>query len=180
MRKVLYILGQLSDDDVDWLARAGERQSLPPGREIITQGRAIECLYILLDGRVGVSVEGLGRIAELGSGEIVGEMSLVDSRPPSASVRTLEPTVVLAVTQATLNARLASDQGFAARLYKAIAIFLSSRMRTTVRTLGAAKGNAPAIDDEHEMEDEIDLNVLDNVHRAGARFDRMIKRLMNA
>jgi hypothetical protein len=32
MRKVLYILGQLDDADVEWLATNGQRRSLPRDR----------------------------------------------------------------------------------------------------------------------------------------------------
>ncbi len=178
MRKVLYILGQLSDDDVDWMARTGLRRRVPAGETIIVQGRPIDDLCILLEGRVSVTIDGLGQVAELGAGEIMGEMSLVDSRPPSASITTLEPTLILSLSKDLVFDRLERDVGFAARFYKAIAIFLSNRMRGTVRSLGYAKGGGIASDEE--MEDEIDLNVMDTLHRAGARFDRMLKRLSGA
>ena len=38
MRKVLYILGQLSDSDVDWLARSGKRVKHAKGAELIKFG----------------------------------------------------------------------------------------------------------------------------------------------
>jgi hypothetical protein len=31
MRKVLFIFGELSDTDVDWLAKAGEKVHIPRG-----------------------------------------------------------------------------------------------------------------------------------------------------
>jgi CRP-like cAMP-binding protein len=171
MRKVFYILTRLTDEDVDWLSAVGRRQKLDVGSVLIRQGEAIEALIFVLDGQVSVTVDGVGEVARLGSGEILGEMSLIDESPPSATVTVVQPTQILAIDKQRLVARLDSDAAFAARLYRAIAMFLSIRMRNTVQRLGY--GHAPVA-----TEEEIDLALLDTVHVAGARFDRMIKDLL--
>jgi len=102
-----------------------------------------------------------------------GEMSLVDESPPSATVTVVQPTQILAIDKQLLVARLDSDAAFAARFYRAIATFLSIRMRNTVQRFGY--GNAPVA-----TEEELDIALLDTVHIAGARFDRMIKELLGA
>jgi CRP-like cAMP-binding protein len=173
MRKVLYIMSRLTDADVDWIASAGRRQTHAAGDVLIRQGGSIDSLMILLDGKARVEVEGVGEVAQLGSGEILGEMSLVDESPPSASVIILEPSHVLHLDRAMLNAKLEADPTFAARLYRAIAMFLSVRMRSTVQRLGYGGKDAKIAND-----DEIDIALLDTVTIAGGRFDRMIKKLM--
>lgn len=175
MRKVLYILGQLSDEDVDWLATAGQRRPVKAGEFLIRQGHPIDAMYILLDGQMAVSVDGIGEVARLSSGEIIGEMSLVDSRPPSASVAALVNSVVLSIGREPLSRHLDADIGFSARFYRAIATFLSDRLRSTVRRLGY--GDGQGLDEDVEMDGELDEAVLDNVHLAGARFKRMLNRL---
>jgi len=80
------------------------------------------------------------KVASLGSGEMLGEISLVDESPPSATVVVVEPSHVLHVPRSTLNAKLDADSAFAARLYRAIAMFLSIRMRGTVQQLGLRQG----------------------------------------
>jgi CRP/FNR family cyclic AMP-dependent transcriptional regulator len=170
MRKVLYVLNRLTDEDVDWLAKAGQRQLLAPGTVLIRQGKPVDALIFVLDGKVVVSVEGVGEVARLGSGEIIGEMSLVDETPPSATVTVAEPCHVLSIDRAILDDRLEREPAFAARVYRAIAMFLSIRMRGTVQRLGF--GGRPA------SQVEIDAELLDTVHLAGARYDRMIKQLM--
>ncbi|MFN3076201.1 MAG: cyclic nucleotide-binding domain-containing protein [Alphaproteobacteria bacterium] len=177
MRKVLFILGQLSDDDVRWLSSTGIRERIAAGRTLIEEGRTIDSMYLLLDGKMSVSLKGIGVVATLSSGEIMGEMSLVDSRPPSASVRAETECVVLTIPRRALIAKLESDTGFAARFYKAIATFLSDRLRGTVRRLGYGD-KANSLDEDVEIEGELDLSVLDNIHLAGARFERMLKQLM--
>jgi CRP/FNR family cyclic AMP-dependent transcriptional regulator len=176
MRKVLFILGQLSDDDVEWLGQAGVRRRFRRGEVIIQQGRRIDAMYILLDGHLSVSIAGHGEVARLSSGEIVGEMSLIDSRPPSATATALEDCTVLAVTHRALADKLAEDTAFAARFYRALATFLSERLRGTLQRLGY--GGDRGLEEEVEQEGELDDNVLDNISLAGARFDRLLKRLL--
>ena len=77
MRKALYILSQLDDGDVEWMANAGNHRSLTAGEVIITAGKQVESLFIILDGKISVGVKDIGEIAELGAGEILGEISLL-------------------------------------------------------------------------------------------------------
>jgi CRP/FNR family transcriptional regulator, cyclic AMP receptor protein len=174
MRKVLYILGQLSDTDVAWLTRAGKRSRHTKGFELIHFGVPLNHLFIILDGEVTIKTNKGFELARVGSGEILGEMSFVDSRPPSASAVVSEDAYVLAVDKAAIQAKLETDTGFSSRFYRAIAIFLSERMRSTVGRMGYGDDAAEAPADE----DELDTNVLDNLHLAGARFERLLKSLM--
>ena len=60
----------------------------------------------------------------------------------------------------------------------AIATFLSDRLRATVGQLGY--GQVQALDEQTIDTDELDENVLDNIHLAGDRFERMLHRLMGS
>lgn len=175
MRKVLFILGQLTDADAEWLANHGQRLKVPKGTELIKQGTRIDTVYIILDGAMGVMTARGARLAQVSSGDILGEMSLVDSSLTSASVVVEQDSTVLAVSKLQLTAKLKEDVGFAARFYRALALFLADRMRNTISRMGYGK-DEPA--DSAQSEDgELDADVLDNVHLAGARFDRMLKKL---
>jgi CRP/FNR family transcriptional regulator, cyclic AMP receptor protein len=178
MRKVLYLFGQLNDDDVEWMIVTGRKRAVARGDVLIHQGVPIDALFILLEGRLAVL---LGRqereIARLNAGEIVGEMSFVDARPPSATVRGLEDSTVFAISKPVLTDKLARDLGFAARFYRALAIYLSTTVRERHRMLGYGSGAELAEDPEDDA-DELDPNVLDTVSLAGDRFDRMVKQLM--
>jgi CRP/FNR family transcriptional regulator, cyclic AMP receptor protein len=176
MRKVLFILGQLSDDDVEWLGTIGTLRRVLGGEVIIRQGRQTDVLYILLNGQLVVSIAGHGEIARLSSGEIVGELSLIDSRPPAATVTALADSVVLAVAHQAIADKLRIDTAFAARFYRALATFLSERMRSTLDRLGY--GADQGLMEGEQQEGQLDDNVLDNVSVAGARFDRMLKKLL--
>jgi CRP/FNR family cyclic AMP-dependent transcriptional regulator len=180
MRKVLFLFGQLNDDDVEWMLRAGQKRFVPTGGVLIEQGVPVDSVFILLEGKLAVSLRsrrGAEReLARLNAGEIVGEMSFVDARPPSATVRAAEDSTVFALSKTTLNAKLAADQGFGARFYRALAIYLSTTVRERHRDLGT--GEAAEGEEEEDDADELDSNVLDGVYLAGERFDRMVKRVM--
>ena len=183
MRKVLFLFGQLNDDDVEWMLTAGTRRFVPAGGVLIQQGVPVDAVFILLEGALAVwlrSRRGTEReLARLSAGEIVGEMSFVDARPPSATVKALEDSTVFALAKATLNRKLAADPGFAARFYRALAIYLSTTVRERHRDLGTGVGGNGEPEEEDDV-DELDANVLDGVYLAGERFDRMVKRVMSA
>jgi CRP/FNR family transcriptional regulator, cyclic AMP receptor protein len=182
MRKVLFLFGQLNDDDVEWMLKAGAKRFVPAGGVIIEQGVPVDSVFILLEGRLAVWLRPRRgpekELARLNAGEIVGEMSFVDARPPSATVKALEDSTVFALAKSALNTKLAMDHGFAARFYRALAIYLSTTVRERHRALGGSGTGEVVEEDEEDAVDELDPNVMDGVYLAGERFDRMVKRVM--
>jgi CRP-like cAMP-binding protein len=104
----------------------------------------------------------------MGDGEVFGEMAFVDALPPAATVRAESPSIVLAVDRAALARHIDADPGFGCRFYRALAMFLSDRLRAARRPNGDAA--AP--------EGELDGNVLDAVSEAGTRFQRLSQTLL--
>lgn len=177
MRKTLFLLGGLDDQDIDWMLAIGSRQQLTADTVVIHEGQPVEALYIILQGTLAVIVPGSQsrEIARLTVGDMTGEMSFVDAHPPSATVKAVEETILLVIPRADLLLKIAQDPVFAARFYRSIAILLSQRLRDMDRRLeyyheGEGLGGADA--------DELDPNILDALHLAGLRFARMIKRLI--
>ncbi len=168
MRKVLFILGQLTDEDVAWIGRNGRRLDAPAGQRLISMGTPVTDLMIVLDGQIDVTVGG-NRLARVGRGDVLGEMSLIEQRMPSADVTTVGPATLLLVPLAVMTGKLDADPAFAARFYKALALFLSQRMRGTIEMLGFG-ARATSLEDEEEL----DGAVMDGLHLAGMRFLRML------
>ena len=129
------ILAQLSDSDIAWIARRSTRKVLPAGTEMIRQGEVSEVIYILVDGEAAVAVEGVGEVARLGGGDIIGEISMLDEHEATASVITAEISTVLLLRKDLLEVKLEEDLGFAARFYHAIAVFLADRLRHTLQRI---------------------------------------------
>ena len=179
MKKVFFLLGELDDEDIDWMISTGLREEVVAGTVLIAEGQPIDTLHILLEGTLSVSVNALeGKtIARLTSGAVVGEMSFADARPPSATVMAVENSLVLSIPRHQLVEKLKQDEGFASRFYRAIAIFLSTRLRGTVRYLGYAKGQL--VNEDNNSED-LSPEMLDNVPLAKARFDWLLRRLRSS
>ncbi|HTA41468.1 MAG TPA: cyclic nucleotide-binding domain-containing protein [Bryobacteraceae bacterium] len=175
MRKALYFLGILNDADIDWLVSAGIRREIGAGTNLIDEGRPIDSVFLVIDGAFSVHSAALGgrQIAQLMSGEVMGEMSFVDSALPSATVKATERSFVLAIPRRRLNAKLAEDNGFAARFYRALSMFLADRLRNTV----ASFGNGAA---QNRDEGELQGDSMDAIAMAGVRFDWIQQRLRAA
>jgi CRP-like cAMP-binding protein len=176
MRKAFYLMGILEDEDVEWIASHGRRLSIQKDEVLIREGEPVDALFVLLDGSLNVSTGG-SRIATLFSGEIVGEISFVDSRPPSATVTAAQYSHVLAIPQGLLCAKIATDAWFASRFFQGVATFLADRLRTTTGRLGYGSASQ---DESQNAGDEIDLEMMDSVSLAAVRFDKLLKRLQGA
>lgn len=165
MQQMLFMLDYLSDADLQWMARAGVRQTVPDGHVLVQQGVQTPSLFVILEGRAAVNVEGLGIIARLGAGEVMGEMSFVDASPPAATVTADGPCTVLALNKSEVHARLGADKGFAGRLYKAFAIFLANRLRATVGRMKHSSGKPEEVP---------------SIGTAGRSAERSLEKLMQA
>ena len=112
---------------LDELAAHARRLSLAPGQTLLREGEEGDDVLLVTEGEASVSVGGM-LIGTIGPGDCVGEMSLLDHAPRSATVMAVtalralvipaerfrallqsEPAVNMRVT-ATLTARLRSAQ----------------------------------------------------------------------
>ncbi len=124
MQKVLFIFAELSDDDIDWIISTGATINISSGSILIAEGKPVNALYIILEGAFKVSVGTGGidkKIALLGSGEVVGEMSFIDARMPSATVEAIADSFVLAIPRSLLADKLKNDVNFSSHFYRALA-----------------------------------------------------------
>ena len=84
------LFSTLSPEQAEGLAGAVSKKSFKRGEVLVEQGRKCNALYIILVGRTRVLMtDNNGReviLATLSSGDYVGEMSLIDNEPHSATV----------------------------------------------------------------------------------------------
>jgi CRP-like cAMP-binding protein len=118
------IFQELRDDFLVRLASVMEELSFPAEHTIFTQGQEGRSLYIVISGVVRVHI-GDRDLAKLKQGDVVGEMSLFDSEPRSASVTTLESCECLMLTQLQLYDAIDETPGIAINIIR----LLSRRIR---------------------------------------------------
>ena len=177
MRKILFILGELDDADVDWLMRVGRKEKIETGSRLIQEGHPVDALYVVVSGEFQVVVEALqGReIARLKSGEVFGEISFLDSRPPVATVIATRDSIVLTIPGKALQQKLDDGGKFAAHFYRAIALFLADRMRNTAGLLGYGQEYQP--DSPMQLVRDLSPQFLESLPIARRRLDLFVRRL---
>ena len=87
----------------------GDQQEVPAGELVFEEGEVGELAYLIVSGQVEIfrsSGNNERVLATLGRGEIIGEMSLIDSQPRMASARALEDTKVSIISRKSLQQRL--------------------------------------------------------------------------
>jgi selenocysteine lyase/cysteine desulfurase/CRP-like cAMP-binding protein len=93
-------------DDLRSLVASLRTLEVDSGAALVTEGQAADSAYVVLRGAVEVSRERHGRnvrLATLGPGRMLGELSLLDGGPRTATCRALEPAVVLELDRAAMT-----------------------------------------------------------------------------
>lgn len=129
------LFGALSDDVLSQFARTLTVRVIEPGVTLFREGDDGREMFVVLQGELEVlkrSHRGTdARVALLGPGDWVGDMSIVDIQPRSASVRSLAPTRLLRISAADLDAIYRSDLKSYSIVILNIARELSRRLRVT-------------------------------------------------
>jgi CRP/FNR family cyclic AMP-dependent transcriptional regulator len=96
----------LTPTQLEWVAQRAHRRVFEAGRNVLTIEQPGEAVYVILHGTVKIHIEQGERdviISILGAGDLLGEMSLIDSVGRSASAVTLESSLMLWMDKATFN-----------------------------------------------------------------------------
>src|SRR5262249_29609570 len=103
--KKVRLFAELSADSLARLGACLKTAEFPPNEIIVREGAPGVSMYVIKTGSVEVRkkdpVTGIDfLVAKLGPGAAVGEMSLLTGKPRSATVTTVQSTVVLTLTRA--------------------------------------------------------------------------------
>src|ERR1700682_1921217 len=89
----LGILAGLSDRSLENLASFGRYERFPTGTEIIREGALQNRFYVVVEGQLAVSARAGSKEVPLSvakAGECLGEVTLLEPGPASASIRVVE------------------------------------------------------------------------------------------
>jgi len=159
-----YVLGLLTDEDVDWLANHGEHRALALGEVVVREGDPAPSIMLVLAGSlVATSSTATLRDERRVRGDVIGITAVVDGGASPWTVTTIQPSVVLELENAALYSKLALDLGFAARFYRAMAMILSSRHGS----------DSSATGEQHEPPHALEINT----YVAEDRMRRLLRRV---
>ncbi|OLC69094.1 MAG: hypothetical protein AUH79_02215 [Betaproteobacteria bacterium 13_1_40CM_4_64_4] len=141
--KGVYLFGDLSAEERGRLAKIAESMALPAGFQIFRAGEDATALYLIKDGSVRITtLSPSGEridVATLGSGSHFGEMALIDGAKRSAGAETLEATTIFRFDYGKIQSVLNGSPPIASKFYRALARFLSNRLRQTTTDMSFAR-----------------------------------------
>ena len=86
----------MTDRSVDEIAGLAEETDFETGAVLVREGDPGDTFIVILDGRATVD-QGGARIREMSAGDFLGEISLIDHGPRTATVTAVEPIHALVV-----------------------------------------------------------------------------------
>ena len=127
----------MSRNEVDVFARYVQAYKAQKGAEVLMEGDRESYLFVVAEGKLDIlkrTDEESGekkKIATVRSGKTIGEMSLLDGLPHSATAVVVEPAVLLLVTKSNFDRLLKEQPEVALRVVHKMATLMSLRLRQT-------------------------------------------------
>ena len=129
-----------SEKDLKGILEMSKLRQYEPGELILKEGGFDSWIFFLINGKIKVvkNNETLGILKR--TGDVFGEMGIIDASPRSASVYAIDRTVCLA-TDASYIDRLSGNDRFvfSSILYRVFSQILADRLRMTSEELIKAK-----------------------------------------
>jgi CRP/FNR family transcriptional regulator, cyclic AMP receptor protein len=94
--RAIPLFSGMSDRSIEIIAAIVRDASFPEGAKLVKQGEPGESFMIIREGTATVDQSGR-TLRELGSGDFLGEIALIDGGPRSASVTATGPVTALVI-----------------------------------------------------------------------------------
>lgn len=135
MLETTRLFGGLTRPEVENIAHYMQAYSIATDQTLMEEGRQGDFMCILITGRLRVHKDtGRGKsrkLAELGAGTSIGEMSVIDGMPHSATAVAMEPTTMVLLTRDSLQRLIEDAPRLGAKVLWKFAQQLSLRLRQT-------------------------------------------------
>lgn len=119
------VFSGLPEAELRKIARILRERRVPQNHVLFRQGDVADALYVIIAGRIRISITGpLGEekvLAFLGVGDIVGEMGLLSGEPRSATALASTAALVLQLRKQDFDALLASNVRLMRQLTRVVA-----------------------------------------------------------
>ena len=122
------LFGALSKKELTALARLCDEVTVPEGTTLMKQGDRATQAVVVLEGACAVRRNGR-KIADLGKGDIAGEMGLVTDQPSNATVKTTKESTLLVLTGGAFSDAMAQMPSMALKVLKVVATRLAENDR---------------------------------------------------
>lgn len=128
-----------------------DRRYVPAGELVIEQGCIGNRAFLIESGKVEVFMKDkkgrVIKIADVGPGGIIGEMALIDGGERSASIKTLEDSVLVTISSKDLEESIGQKDGLFQKMMK----LMSSRLKDTNAQLLRQKSELAEIEEAAQL-----------------------------
>lgn len=114
----------LSKKELGFLAQQVTEATFTEGTELVTQGELGREAMVLMEGSAVVRRNNR-KIAELGAGGVLGEMSLINHAPRNATVTATSPVTVLVMSAREFSSVISANDAVALKLLRTVAARLA-------------------------------------------------------
>lgn len=105
---------------IEEVGRLAEEVDVPAGRVLMREGDSADAFYMIVSGAVRVERSNAAP-RELGPGDFLGEIALVDHGPRTATATTTSPTRLFVLGHREFDQMLDKHPGFRAQVLEALA-----------------------------------------------------------
>ena len=127
-------LSVLPEYDIERLAKNARWDVVLPGAVVITQGEAGRAFYVVAEGELGVTVDGVRLPSVLAPGTGFGEIALLHSRPRTATITALTAGRLLVVDASDFLAAVTGSADGRALAEEITAVHLDRDVRRSGQT----------------------------------------------
>ena len=96
-------------------------------------------LFIVESGKVGIEIPNTEGppilVAELNTGDFLGELALLDNSPRSATARALEPTMAFSLFRSDLQQFIEGEPEISSLIFQSLSLFVGERLKKTTQLL---------------------------------------------
>ena len=132
-------LEYLTQNDWHLIADKAEQLTFKKGAKLLHQGSQTKSVYLLVKGTALIQSDSKTKIAQIGPGEICGEMAFLEQGNASASVIAEEDIDAFAVHWSALEDLFGLYPHLGSRFYRSLAVSLSRRLRQQILPKPASK-----------------------------------------
>lgn len=131
----LEVFNGLVDEEFQILLRACNAITVHNGRAVITEGEWGSSIFVLLSGRMEITLRSKGVVHHLEPGEVLGEMALVSQLPRTASAKADGDCVLLEIEIRRLRIIFDDHPAIGYTIMSNIANILAKRLSDTNKKL---------------------------------------------
>jgi CRP/FNR family transcriptional regulator, cyclic AMP receptor protein len=137
--KKIFLFKHVPEPILRLVAEAAEEVTFSPGETIAAEGEPAKALYLIRSGTVRATRDGTSAPVIFGTGESIGQVSILDGGPAGMTAVAVERVDAVALQPSRLVEKLGGNPEAGFELFRVIARSLAARLRRAVDAFAIAR-----------------------------------------